>query len=318
MKNEVATLLYLEDTMIPAPRFCDFALETDPGNHVGVGFILIEKLPGTLMDWKTADETQRMAVMSGLANVYIELQNSPFTLLGSLDRPGTDRVGPLSLPELTDFVKGEMRSNGPFPSMEQYHEASLRHILNNILKGEMYRESPVDAYIIHLFLLDLIPLLVPSVGVDGVFHLMHSNNLDQHILVDQHYNITGIIGWQHAHTAPAGTVLCSLTALLPSSVYYGGGNDLSDDEETFAQILESRGHQDIAEHVRRSRLHQRFASCCGYDLRDWNGFLRQFQGLRDAANVDEGLDWEAWKAIALERYHDEYGLEGLQTRERNV
>lgn len=315
IKNEVATLRYLEDKNITAPKVYDFALENDKDNEVGVGFILMEKLPGTIMNWTTADEAQKKTVMGGLADVYIELQKSTFYLLGSLDRVGTDRVGPLCRPEFVNLVKGETRTIGPFHSVEEYHEASLRHILNMILKGEVYTERPVDAYLIHLFLLDLIPLLVPATGADGAFYLMHGDKLGEHILVDDNLNITGIIDWQHAHTAPAGTVFRSPTAFLSPTEYYAGKNELDDDEESFARVLESKDRKDIAEHVRNGRLHHRFASCCGYNLKDWEGFLGLFRGLRDAANVDEGLDWRAWKAIALERYSDEYGLDRLRLRE---
>jgi hypothetical protein len=45
VRSEVVTLRFLEQTDVPAPKVFDFALEEDIGNSVGVGYILIEKLP---------------------------------------------------------------------------------------------------------------------------------------------------------------------------------------------------------------------------------------------------------------------------------
>lgn len=48
IRSEVATLNFLQGTTVPSPRVYDFALE-QTGNPVGVGFILMEKLPGKSM-----------------------------------------------------------------------------------------------------------------------------------------------------------------------------------------------------------------------------------------------------------------------------
>lgn len=65
-------------------------------------------------------------------------------------------------------------------------------------------------------------------------------------------------------------------------------------------------------------VQHRFAFCCGYDLKDWNGFLGLFRGLRDAAGVDDGLDWDEWKSRALDRYNRHCGLRTLLSRETNA
>lgn len=50
ISSEVATLKFLEKTQIPAPNVHDFALE-GADNPVGVGFILMDKLPGKSLRW---------------------------------------------------------------------------------------------------------------------------------------------------------------------------------------------------------------------------------------------------------------------------
>jgi hypothetical protein len=45
IRSEVATLMFLEKTDVPAPKVYDYALE-GPNNPVRVGFMLVEKMPG--------------------------------------------------------------------------------------------------------------------------------------------------------------------------------------------------------------------------------------------------------------------------------
>lgn len=53
LRSEVATLMFLDITSVPAPKVHDFALE-HPDNLVGVGFILMDKLPGKSLRWSIA------------------------------------------------------------------------------------------------------------------------------------------------------------------------------------------------------------------------------------------------------------------------
>lgn len=39
-----------------------------------------------------------------------------------------------------------------------------------------------------------------------------------------------------------------------------------------------------------------------YELSDWDGFVGLFQGLREAVDVADLLDWNECKKMALERY----------------
>lgn len=80
-------------------------------------------------------------------------------------------------------------------------------------------------------------------------------------------------------------------------------------------MLEGKGHQDLADCVWNGRLQHRFAFCCGYDLRDWDGFLGLFRGLRAAAKTEDAhLAWDGWMAYTLLRYKDDSGLQLLLSR----
>ncbi|CAJ2506885.1 Uu.00g080710.m01.CDS01 [Anthostomella pinea] len=292
IQSEVATLKFLEQTSVPAPKVHDFDLE-GPDNPVGVGFLLLEKLPGKALSWGLANQQQRKTVMSEVVGIFIELHKYPFPRLGSLDSPGD-------------------RHNARHGALlrEEYHVSSLRLILDLIIRKEMYSQQSVDAYLIHRFLLDLAPLVLPpsSVPDDGLFYLKHADDKGDHIMIDENYHVTGIIDWEWAHTAPAALAFKSPIGFLPVGDFYDGKNDLGDDEVVFARLLEEKGRRGLAQCVWNGRLQHRFAFCCGYDLSGWDGFLGLFRGLREAVKVDAGLEWDEWKAVALDRYRDDAGL----------
>lgn len=318
IRSEVATLQFLERTSVPAPKVLDYAFEDD-GSPVGVGYILMEMLPGKSLRWPPLCQSAQKKIMDQLADIFIELAKYTFQHLGSLDRPGDLHVGPFARESLTDFDGSTMHAIGPLSSVEEYYIASLRLILDLILREEMYSQRPVDAYLIHRFLLDLVPSVLPaSAYEEKAFYLKHADDKGDHILVDDDFNITGIIDWEWAHTASAAHAFNSPIAFLPVAHFYDGANDLGDEEVAFAEILAAKGRDDLAGYVRNGRLQHRFAFCCGYDLEDWNGFLGLFRGLRDAVGIDDGLDWDEWKSRALDRYNRDSGLQILLSRGINA
>lgn len=311
IRSEVATLMFLRRTGVPAPKVHDFALGDNP---VGVGFILMDKIPGKPLNWSAATRQQRNKVMDQLADTFIQLQRYPFDALGSLDSPGASQLGPLAQEALTTFDQSEMRSIGPFASLEEHHTCSIRLILDLIVQDEMYSQRAVDAYLIHRFLLDLVPRVLPPTQGDEKFYLKHADDKGDHIMVDEDFNIAGIIDWEWAGTASPAHAFNSPVGFLPVGDFYRGDNHLGDDEVVFARLLEEKGRPDLARFVWNGRLQHRFAFCCGYDLADWDGFLGLFRGLRDAAGVDAGLGWSDWRAGALQRYGGDARLQLLLAR----
>ncbi|KAF2454310.1 hypothetical protein BDY21DRAFT_387682 [Lineolata rhizophorae] len=280
IQSEVSSLRFLERTSVPAPRVFDYALE-GANNPVGVGYVLIEKMPGSSLQWSLASSQQRNKVMEQLGNILVELHRYPFDRMGCLDRIGSSHVGSFARESLTDFDESHMLTLGPYSSLEEYHVASIRLILNLIIREELYTERSVDAYLIHRFLLDLVPSILPRSAGEGMkFFLKHADDKGDHVLVDEEYNITECI----AFNSPA--------MLLPVSDFYKGVNELGNEEAEFARIFERKGYPGLAEIVRQGRLQHRFAFCCEYDLADWSGFLGLFRGLRDAIGVDHDLSWD--------------------------
>lgn len=173
----------------------------------------------------------------------------------------------------------------------------------------------MDAYWISRNLLDIVPRVLPSVRHDHGFYLKHADDKGDHILVDEHFNITGIIDWEWASNASPAHAFNSHIGFFPGADFYDSKNTLGDDEIVFAQLLQGKGRQDLAQFVLDGRLQHRFIFCCGYDLSDWDGFLGLFRGLKDAVGADSDLEWDGWRAVVLQRYKDDPGLQTLLTRQ---
>ena len=253
--------------------------------------------------------------MEQLADIYAELHRYPLEKMGCLTEPDRAQIGRFARESLADFKDGTLLSLGPYSTLEDYHTASIQHILDLILREELYTDRKVDAYLIHLVVKDLVPRVTPEGQNEGPFFLKHPDDKGDHLLVDEDGNITGIIDWEWAHTAPAALAFNSPLVLLPVAEFYDGKNNLGEQEVEFAHILDHKGHTELASAVRGGRMQHRFAFCCGYDLADWDGFVGLFKGFRDIVDVDAGLNWDEWKVIALDRYRADKGLGKLIAEE---
>ncbi|KAK4171009.1 hypothetical protein QBC36DRAFT_250357 [Triangularia setosa] len=297
--SEVATLRFLEKTRVPAPKVFDFALEKELGNRVGVGYILMEKLSGTPLNWNTAGQEHKRKVMNQVADIYLELSRYPFDAVGSLDTPGSGHIGPM-VTKLTGV---------DVPRCASWREFSTRyiiHILNLIQQREIYIQRPVDAYLVHRYLLDLIPIAARwTDGWDATsgFYLKHADEKMDHILVDDEYTITGIIDWESAYTAPVAIAFNAPMGLLPVREFYDREDTVAGDDHVFLDILKSGEGRNFTGGLLPGRQLHRFMFCCGFDLeRFWDDFETLFKGFRDSMHVDEGLGWAEWKKVALKRY----------------
>ena len=236
-----------------------------------------------------------------MADLFIELQNYPLGSMGSFYGSEAQQIGTFVRESFADFSP-DMRLLGPYSSPRDYLLASLKLTLDLILREECYAERPVDAYLIHNFLLDSIPKVLSAQHPvdDGQFYLKHADDKGDHILVDDDYNITGVIDWEWAHTTSKALAFKSPLFLLPVADFYDGDINPGEDELVFSQIMKGRGRQDLS------------------DIIDWSGFLSLFKGLRRALGDHEELDWEAWREYALYRYKNDEGLTSLLCQvERN-
>ncbi|KAJ5474662.1 hypothetical protein N7475_004228 [Penicillium sp. IBT 31633x] len=244
--SEVSTLQFLSKTKVPVPIVFDS--NPDESNPIGVGYILLEKLPGKSLRWSLTTPKQRQKVTSQLADIYIELKGFPFSMMGSFSQQNSAHIGPIARASLADFQDLHMRMLGPYTSSEEYFSAYIRLILDLITQQESYVNRPVDAFLIHRFLLENVPKVFSQNHLDdGMFYLKHADEKGDQILVDNEFNITGIIDWEWAQTDSKSAAFNSPIMLLPVADFYEGADYIGKDEVYFAECLEEKGHPDLGE-----------------------------------------------------------------------
>lgn len=108
------------------------------------------------------------------------------------------------------------------------------------------RKLPVDNYPGFLWRLNALPELVAkSASRQRLFYLRHYDDKGNHILVDDEYNITGIVDWEFASAEAKELAISSPWMMWPVGDFYDGKYSLAEDEERFASIFEERSRADI-------------------------------------------------------------------------
>lgn len=270
--------------------------------------MLMEKLPGTPLNWQDANLQQRNRVMEQLADVYLELEKHPIPLTGSLVQPA-DPGHASSETQVGGFAQEPcyptpVRSLGPFPTLDAAYTALINQQMQTIANSEV-SGLPIDNYLAFLYRLAVLPeLVVDSASRRGPFYLRHYDDKGDHILVDDEHNITGIIDWEFASAEAKELAFSAPCMMWPVRTFYDGQNALSDDELRFAYVFQRRGREDLAAIVRGARRWQRYLFFLGGGMpRTKAQFQPLFQGLRQSFTRDGEAaplsSYDEWKESAL-------------------
>ncbi len=166
----------------------------------------------------------------------------------------------------------------------------------------------MDNYLAFLWRLKALPELVTdSASRTGPFYLKHYDDKGDHLLVDEEYNITGVIDWEFASAEAKELAFSSPCMMWPVGKFYDGSNVLAVEEEQFAAVFEKRGRADMAAIVRGGRQWQRYLFFLGGGIpRDMAEFESLFQGLRKSflGEGEQGFvsEHQEWKQKVLAEY----------------
>ncbi len=319
-RSEVATMLYLQqNTCIPTPKIYAWACESDPKNTIGASYIFMEKLEGKPLTWTEATPEQRERVLQQMVGIFLEIEKHPFHSMGSLvfSETNTWEVGGLAHQSTFQVGKGPL---GSFSSSLEGIKTILDAYITMIVSGEIDAPCPVDAYLVHRDRLDNVHLLWGDSASGGPFFLKHPDDKGDHILVNDNYDIVGIIDWEWTQTASKAEAFCSPCMLWPVDEFYSGSNALAPDELRLAEIFREKGREDLATCVLEGRKVQRFLFALGPEISflDENVFVSLFEGLQAALHSKGREAWECWRTRALENWKNEEILLELQQSERDA
>ncbi|KAJ5585625.1 uncharacterized protein N7459_005425 [Penicillium hispanicum] len=163
---------------------------------------------------------------------------------------------------------------------------------------------------------DIVGSLLENVPPGDQFFLKHPDDKGDHILVNDSFDILGVIDWEWTWTVPKAEAFCSPCMMWPVAEIYDGSNELAADELRLAAIFLERGREDLANCVLNGRKVQRFLFGLGLksSFLDMETIPRLFKGLQRTFNLEDE-DWETWKNKALKKWKDDEFLLKLLARE---
>jgi hypothetical protein len=193
MLSEIAAMKTVKErTSVPVPQV--FAYDVSPTNSVGYPYMLVEMLPGrtmgNLLD-QTVPREHQPEVARQLGNVLYQLYGLTFDHLGRLWR-GEDGSGPVE-------IRSGGSSRAPRSSLEWLYVHCQRRD-RELLK---LHPHPDDAQRTACWVLrTVVPYIIIDSRACGPFPLCHTDLSYQHLLFDDNYKLTGVVGWGQAQTAP--------------------------------------------------------------------------------------------------------------------
>ena len=152
----------------------------------------------------------------------------------------------------------EAGSLGPFASSLEGCKAIIESYLAMMASGEIDANVPMDVALYHHFRLETLDRLWGGVSQDPQFFLKHPDDKGDHILVNDRYEIVGMIDWEWTATVSEAEAFCSPCMMWPVADFYEGSNELAPEERRLAAILRGKGQDDLADHVIHGRRMQRF------------------------------------------------------------
>ncbi|KFY20696.1 hypothetical protein V491_03508 [Pseudogymnoascus sp. VKM F-3775] len=151
--------------------------------------------------------------------------------------------------------------------------------------------------------MSLLDFLPPNES--GPFFLRHVDSRDANFLVDDDYNITGIIDWELAiSTSKSSAFQSPLLLYNLGELYHKGLSTPSEDEKRLSKIFREEKEAVRLSRLAEQKLHFRVDQVIEADPWDRQKFVRVFSGWWKSANGMETFDWDRWYKQALEKYGD--------------
>ena len=198
MNSEVANLTALESVDVRIAKAKSRCIIT---NLKGMRppYFFLEWIDGksSFMD---ADILQQKTWINEIAKEFIKLEKLRYNAIGCLAFKSESKpdlfVGPMVEPTLCGRDKqGRLSQLGPFKNAQDFRVAQVQQVLAQIEGGFKYSQNAVDAYLIHLEVIDLIKILYPTRQGPHQFYIRHADDKGDHWIV-RGDSFVGTIDWE--------------------------------------------------------------------------------------------------------------------------
>ncbi|KAI9731861.1 MAG: hypothetical protein M1818_007726 [Claussenomyces sp. TS43310] len=295
--SEYATLKFLETTNVTTAKAFGYGLASDADNLVGVSYLLMQALPGKPYQAYNANPRQKREVLAQVADILIEISKHPFEKAGSL----LLRDGKIVISDVASDRFISLGQYGPFDTALDYFTSIAEQHLDLIADGQKYFEYPTEAFTFYRMLRDQAAVNLAGREKSNTFYLKHVDDKGDHLLIDENYNITGIIDWQFARVVPACEAFGHSLITADLDKICSKNTGITDDDKFLAGELRMKGEVDLANHMGRDELVRRFMFGLASGLYR-SEILELIQGIlqccgKEVTNIDEWVakGWEAGK-----------------------
>ncbi|WVQ65203.1 uncharacterized protein L199_003376 [Kwoniella botswanensis] len=328
IQSEVATLQVLRDYGIPVPEayLPGYMRVKGERNETTLDYFFLSFMEGTPMDIPrsghlgeiTLPDDQLQHFIEEYAKTEIQLRNLrlPFTKIGCIYPAEHDGmlVGPI-------VSRGSFMNPtppyfmGPFDTLKDMYlakiDSALRYISLNALQGQ----NPVDAYLWHLELRELVSHSKVLCEVPDDLFIKHDDKKGDEMMVDSEGKVIGVIDWEWAYVTTKSDAFSTPWLFNRTLAYVReGSNSLTHPEELLVQQYEKMGYSDLADCVRDGRLYLRLDRIGYYDSAYKKSGFREVFGddvPSDFTPPEHDVDW---RVFSMKRYQKDEGLKEVMNR----
>lgn len=260
VESEYATLKFLESANIPTPKVHGYGLASDPSNRVGVCYIMMQALTGKPYYAHEASTAQKERIIEQVANYLAELSKHPVSSIGSFAMVNNQ-------PEISAVASNRfvaLGTYGPFTSSLDYITSIIEQYMDLIADGQLHHKHSLEAFLFYYFLRENKDRLMSDGHPDDnpeqqqQFFIKHVDDKGDHLLIDDDYNVTGIIDWQFVRVVPATEAFGPSYVTADLGSLYSSSTGLSADDRLFAGALRSQGYHDLAAFAEGNEIMHRF------------------------------------------------------------
>ncbi|KAF1989393.1 hypothetical protein K402DRAFT_411000 [Aulographum hederae CBS 113979] len=179
--------------------------------------------------------------------------------------------------------------------------------------GSLYVEHPdgqpsisaaaSDRFILYRFLQDNAARLTDP---EGKFFLKHVDDKGDHLMVDDHLNIIGIIDWQMTRVVPRREAFALSLVSADMAALCDGNVPISEDDVALSNALREKGSE-LASYTGDERV-RRFFSRLGLEA-EWTYALPLANAILQVFGAEQS--WDEWKEEALKQYETGERLKAL-------